>query len=208
MCAPHWHDFIDFKARAACRLGEMFFGLACDLDLADRAAARTDSARSKGRKDDHDVIPLLPEDAAMLAAWAGRAKAAASTLCGSASSSAGKLDRPAKLWRGGGALESAGIRRAMTSTGLRASKGTKDPTRCSPQRQRHEDAAGDRQPAASRSTLLGHASIQSTLVYAHAMGGESRAGLALLPRNSPEPSPGATPEAEEDQAATGVISLF
>ncbi len=70
----------------------------------------------------------------------------------------------------------------MTSTGLRASKGAKGPHDL-----RHNGgmkmlrATGNLRVTQK---LLGHASIQSTLVYAHAMEDDVKAGLAALSRNN------------------------
>lgn len=174
---PHWHDMIRFGERYGARLGELFFPLA-DLDIADRDNARVKLRDRKGG-DDH-ILPLLPEDAAWLAARLGRAKAAGLDTVWFRELKAGKLVALAY-----GGAESA-VRRAMTSTGLRASKGAKGPHAL-----RHN--AGMKFLRATgnlRATqkLLGHASIQSTLVYAHAMEADVKAGLAAISRNSPEPN--------------------
>lgn len=192
---PHWHDLIDFAARYGCRLSELFFSLD-DLDVFDLNDARVKLRERKGG-DDH-VIPLLPDDAAMLAARKGRAQAA-------------NLDtvwfRERRLPGPGGKtilrpLTSAGaaiaLRRAMTRSGLRASRGMKGAHDL-----RHHSgmqilrATGNLRLAQK---LLGHADIKSTMVYAHAIEGDVRAGLAALSRNSPGQP---TPEAENltpDQA--------
>ncbi|MFZ2770027.1 MAG: integrase, partial [Minisyncoccia bacterium] len=70
---PHWHDFIHIASRYGCRLSEMFFALD-DLDVHDLDDARVRLRERKGGTD--HTVPLLPEDAAMLAARLGRARAA------------------------------------------------------------------------------------------------------------------------------------
>ena len=172
---PHWHDLIRFAERYGARLSELFFTLAA-LDIADRENARVTLRDRKGG-DDH-IVPLLPVDAAWLAARAGRARAAGLDTVWFLERKNGELVALAY-----GGAESA-VRRAMTSTGLRASKGARGPHDL-----RHN--AGMKILRATGNLrvtqkLLGHASIQSTLVYAHAMEGDLKAGLAALSRNSPE----------------------
>ena len=104
-----------------------------------------------------------------------------------------QVGRPAKLSKRPPklrALTYAGakisLRRAMITTGLRASKGAKGAHGL-----RHHGgmkilrATGNLRTA---QRLLGHASIHSTLVYAHAVEEDLRAGLAAVSRNSPEPT--------------------
>ena len=180
---PHWHDVIRFAATYGCRVSELFFSLD-DVDVSDQDAARIKLRERKGG-DDH-MIPLLPDDAAMVAARLGRARAA-------------KLDtiwfREKRMPGPGGAvilkpLKQAGleiaVRRAMERSGLRASKGMRGIHAT-----RHHAAmqmlrATSNLRVAQR--LLGHADIKSTMVYAHAIEDDVRAGLAMLPRNSPEPA--------------------
>ena len=192
---PHWHDLVRFASRYGCRLSELFFSLD-DLDVADPARARVRLRERKGG-DDH-VIPILPADAAMLAARKGRAQAA-------------KLDtvwfremKPPKFGQAklraltyNGA--SIALRRAMTTSGLRASKGMKGAHDL-----RHHSAM-----TALRATgnirmaqrLLGHADIKSTMVYAHAVEDDVRAALEAMSRNSPEPV-SAAPKKETTEQPT------
>lgn len=179
----HWRAFVDFAATYGCRLEEMFFSLSA-LDTADPANARL---TLRARKNDQDhVIPLLAADAAMLAER--------QTL-------ASKADLDTVWFRelGGGRLKAlsyygaeAAIRSAITRTGLRASKGMKG----AHDLRRHSGmrilrATGNLRVA---QRLLGHVSIQSTLVYAHAVESDLRSGLELLPKRS-EPSPSSDPAA-------------
>jgi len=193
----HWADFVRFLALYGPRLSEMFFGLD-DLDLADRQNARVTLRDRKGG-DDH-VIPLLPEDAAMLAARAGRAREAGLDTVWFRQvgrKAAWPSNRPPKLRALTYHGAAVALRRAMARTGLRATKGAKG-------------AHGLRHHAGMRilrgtgnlrlaQDLLGHASIQSTLVYAHAVEEDLRKGLAAVSRNSPEPVAEAAPEVDTDQ---------
>lgn len=186
--APHWHDFIRFAARYGPRLEEMFFGLGA-LDIAEREAARVTLRERKG--DDDHVIPILPEDAAMLAARAGRARAAGLNTVWFRELKGGRLK--ALTYH---AAETA-IRDGITKTGLRASKGLKGPHDL----RRHSGmqilrATGNLRLA---QRLLGHVSLQSTLVYAHAIESDVRAGLAAVSRNSPEPPKSGEEESEAGQ---------
>lgn len=181
-CQAHWADFIDFMGRYGLRLGEMFFPLS-GLDVANRERARLTLRDRKGGDD--KVVPLLPADADMLAARAGRAMAA-------------KLDtvwfrqrKPLKfsttprlvaLTYGGAGIA---LRRAMTRTGLREAKGARGAHGL-----RHH--AGMRALRATGNLrtvqrLLGHADPRSTLVYADAAEHDVKSALALVSRNSPEP---------------------
>ena len=197
---PHWHDVIRFAATYGARLSELFFALD-DVDVHDLNVARVRLRDRKGG-DDH-VIPLLPADAAAMAARLGRARAA-------------KLEtvwfREKRLPGPGGKvilkpLTQAGleiaVRRAMDRSGLKAAKGMRGIHAT-----RHHAgmqilrATGDIRLA---QRLLGHADIKSTMVYAHAIESDVRAGLAKLSRNSPEPAPSASENVIEDQPskATG-----
>lgn len=170
---PHWHDLVNFAARYGCRLSELWFSLD-DLDVADHDDARVTLRERKG--DDDHIIPLLPEDAAMLAGRLGRARAA-------------NIDtiwyREKRLKGPGGkvilrALTPAGaaiaLRRAMVRSGLKAAKGMKGIHAL-----RHHSAmqmlrgSGNLRVA---QRLLGHADIKSTMVYAHAIEDDVKAGLA------------------------------
>ena len=169
------HDFVRFQARYGTRLGEMFFSLA-DVDI---EGARVTLRERKGG-DDH-TIPLLPADVAMLAARVGRAKAA-------------KLDTVWFREDKAGALHAISyrkacdaIRKAVTDTGLRERAGFRGSHNL-----RHTAAmdvlrATGNLGAAKR--LLGHANIQSTLVYAHVMEDDLRAALDKASRPVHEPAP-------------------
>ena len=172
---PNWRDFVRFAAKYGCRLGEMFFSLSA-LDLHGQEGARL-TLRDRKAGDNH-IIPLEPSDATMLAARARRAKAADLDTVWFRELRGGKL----VALRYGGA-ESA-VRRAMTSTGLRAAKGARGPHDL-----RHHGATKILRATGNirlAQRLLGHRSIQSTLVYAHATEDDVRGGLAALSRNSPE----------------------
>jgi integrase len=191
---PHWHQMIDFARKYGARLAELFFGLD-DLDVSNLNDARVKLRERKGG--DEHVIPLLPEDAALMAARLGRARAAKlktvwfreKRLPGPG----GKVILKPLTY---GGLEIA-VRRAMTRSGLRASKGMKGIHAT-----RHHAAmqilrATDNLRVAQK--LLGHASINSTMVYAHAIESDVRNGLAKLHRNSPEPATAEAEKAETDQ---------
>lgn len=172
---PHWHDLIHFASRYGCRLSELFFPLG-DLDVADHDNARVKLRDRKGG-DDH-VIPLLPEDAAMLAGRLGRARAAGIDT----------VWYREKRQKGPGgkvilrALTPAGaaiaMRRAMVRSGLKATKGMRGMHDL-----RHHSAmqmlrgSGNLRVAQQ---LLGHADIKSTMVYAHAVEADVKAALTKV----------------------------
>ncbi|WP_292085375.1 MULTISPECIES: tyrosine-type recombinase/integrase [unclassified Brevundimonas] len=198
---PHWHDLVNFAARYGCRLSELFFPLA-DLDVADHENARVRLRERKGG-DDH-IIPLLPDDAAMLAARKGRAQAADIDTVWFREVASKVKGRPAKLRAlkyNGAAIA---LRRAMTRSGLRETKGMKGA-----HAMRHHSGmqmlrtTGNLRVA---QRLLGHADIKSTLVYAHAVEADVKAGLAALSRNSPEPKEGEGKKDTQDHASTGKAS--
>lgn len=198
---PHWHDLVNFAARYGCRLSELFFPLA-DLDVADHENARVRLRERKGG-DDH-IIPLLPYDAAMLAARKGRAQAADIDTVWFREVASKVKGRPAKLRAlkyNGAAIA---LRRAMTRSGLRETKGMKGA-----HAMRHHSGmqmlrtTGNLRVA---QRLLGHADIKSTLVYAHAVEADVKAGLAALSRNSPEPKEGEGKKDTQDHASTGKAS--
>lgn len=168
----HWHPMIDFARKYGVRLSELFFGLD-DLDVTDPSNARVMLRERKGG--DQHVIPLLPDDAALMAALLGRARAA-------------NLDtvwfREKRLPGPGGKvilkpLSKAGleiaVRRAMTRSGLRAAKGMRGihATRHHAAMQTLR-ATGNLRVAQK---LLGHADIKSTMVYAHAIENDLRSAL-------------------------------
>ena len=191
---PHWHDLIRFAERYGCRLSEMFFSLD-DLDVDDHENARVRLRERKGG-DDH-TIPLLPEDAAMLAARKGRAQAAKLTTVWFRERRQ-KFGEPylLELTCNGAAIA---LRRAMTRSGLRAAKGMRGAHDF-----RHHSgmqmlrATGNLRLA---QRLLGPADIKSTMVYAHAVESDVKAGLAALLRNSPEPAVPDSEKVEVDQAS-------
>lgn len=194
-CRPHWADFISLMQRYGLRLGEMFFPLSA-LEVADRDDARLTLRGRKGGGD--KVIPLLPMDADILAARAGRAKAADLGTVWFRQAKPPKFgNRPPKLL----ALTYAGagiaLRRAMTTTGLRGAKGARGAHGL-----RHH--AGMRVLRATgnlRTTqrLLGHADIRSTLVYADAVERDVKDALAAVSRNSPEPTSQGSDNSKQDQ---------
>lgn len=203
---PHWHDLIDFASRYGCRLSELFFSLD-DLDVADVNDARIKLRARKGG-DDH-VIPLLPGDAAMFAARKGRVMAANRTQGAQIdtvwfreipSKVAGRPARLRALTYHGAAIA---LRRAMTRSGLRETKGMKGA-----HDMRHNSAMKMLRATADvrmAQKLLGHADIKSTLVYAHAVEADVKRGLAALSRNSPGPEMAEATESLSDQStkATG-----
>lgn len=183
--ADHWQDFVHIEKRYGLRLAEMFFKPtdvepeACRLLLRDR----------KG--DDDHYVPLAPADAAMLAARAGRAKAAKLDTVWFRQLKSGKLKAltyNAAKWA---------LRRAMRASGLHASKGAKG----SHDLRHHAAMTALRASKSLRGVqrLLGHADIKSTLVYAHAMEEDVREIVELVSRNSPEPvTPGPVSGAAEN----------
>jgi Phage integrase family len=187
----HWRDFVRFAATYGCRLKEMFFPLSA-LDLADPAGARL-TLRERKNDQDH-VVPLLPAEADMLRDRAARAAAAGLDTVWFRELPKGDLQ--ALSYYG---AESA-IRRALTATDLRARKGM----RGAHDLRRH---AGMRMLRATGNLrvaqrLLGHQSIQSTLIYAHAVESDLRTGLEQLSRNSPGPASSQAAKTEQDPALT------
>lgn len=195
---PHWHDLIRFAARYGCRLSELFFSLD-DLDVADINNARVRLRNRKGG-DDH-VIPLLPEDAAMLSARLGRARASKletvwyreRRLPGPAGKVILKALKPS-----GAAIA---MRRAMKRSGLKDAKGL----RGIHDLRHHSGMQILRETGNLRlaQRLLGHADIKSTMVYAHAIEDDVKAGLAALSRNSPGASKGDGKKGKPKQASKG-----
>lgn len=179
---PHWHDMVRLAARYGCRLGELFFSLD-DLDVTDLDNARIRLRERKGG-DDH-TIPLLADDAAILAGRLGRARAAGLDTVWFRESRGRWPGAPLRLHALTYHGASIAMRRAMTRSGLRAGKGMRGMHDL-----RHHSAmqilrgTGNVRMAQK---LLGHADIKSTLVYAHAIEADVKAGLAALSRNSPEP---------------------
>jgi hypothetical protein len=179
---PHWHPMIDFARKYGVRLAELFFSLD-DLDVTDLDNARVKLRDRKGG--DQHVIPLLPDDAAQLAARLGRARSAGlatvwfreKRLPGPG----GKLILKPLTYNG---LQIA-VRRAMTRSGLRATKGMRGIHAT-----RHHAAMQTLRKTGNirvAQLLLGHADIKSTMVYAHAVEGDVRKALALT-LGSPEPT--------------------
>ncbi len=169
--APRWQIFWRIKSRYGMRLAEMFFDPA-DLDV----GARRLKLRDRKGGDDH-TIPLLPEDAAMLAALKGRAQSANIKTLWYREMKSGELyplsPRAAQSAILAG-FKRAGIQDARVHDArhhaatqiLRASKNLR---------------------AAQR--LLGHESIQSTVKYAHVTLDDVEAGLAAAYTPSPIPVP-------------------
>ncbi|HZV83709.1 MAG TPA: site-specific integrase, partial [Brevundimonas sp.] len=191
---PHWHPMIDFARRYGVRLAELFFSLD-DLDVSDLDDARVKLRERKGA-DDH-VIPLLPEDAAQLAARLGRAQAAKLTTVWFRErrlpGPAGKVVLKPLTY---GGLEIA-VRRAMTRSGLRASKGMKGIHAT-----RHHAAMQTLRKTKNirvAQKLLGHADIKSTMVYAHAIEDDVRNALAEI-HGRADPAPATGGEASDAKA--------
>lgn len=163
----HWRDFAAFMAGYGPRLGEMFFRPS-DVDVAGQRV----TLRSRKAGDDH-VIPLLPDDAAMLASRVSRAEAAG-------------LDTVWFRARGRHLIALTygqaqwALHKALGDAGLKASKGA-----------RIHDLRHHAGTAIMRATgnlqvarrLLGHASIQSTVRYAHATEGDLRSGLESVSKS-------------------------
>lgn len=181
---PHWHPMIDFARKYGVRLAELFFGLD-DLDVSDPENARVKLRERKGG--DEHVIPLLAEDAALMAARLGRARAAGlksvwfreKRLPGPG----GKLKLKALTY---GGLEIA-VRRAMTRSGLRDSKGMRGIHAA-----RHHAAMQTLRKTKNlrvAQLLLGHADIKSTMVYAHAIEDDVRNALTEVHSGSTELPP-------------------
>ena len=179
---PHWHDLIHFATRYGCRLSELFFPLSA-LDVADVDNARVRLRERKGG-DDH-IIPLLPQDARMLAARLGRAREARIDTVWFRELKPLKSGKPRIR-----ALKPAGaaiaMRRAMTRSGLREAIGARGVHDF----RHHAGMTAQRRTGNLRAAqrLLGHADIKSTMVYAHAIEDDVRATLAAMSRDNPEPS--------------------
>ncbi|MGZ3272428.1 MAG: tyrosine-type recombinase/integrase [Caulobacteraceae bacterium] len=192
---PHWwQDFARFEARYGPRVTEMFFTID-DVDLggSDFKGARLLLRNRKG--DDDHYLPLMHDDAAMLAARIGRARAAGISTPWFRELKSGRL----KALKRGGALQA--MRTAMRKCGLHASRGAKG----SHDLRHHAGMQFLRATKNLRATqkLLGHANIQSTLVYAHVMDDDLREGLEALSRNSPEPPVAGEEKVEGKQRAKG-----
>lgn len=188
----HWRDFARFQARYGLRLGEMFFKVA-NVDLEGRRVT-VSAKRKNGRP---HTIPLLPEDAAMLAARIGRARAAGIDSPWFREMKGGRL-KPLAYW---GAQKALG--KAMRTSGLHEATGARGSHDL-----RHN--AGMQMLRATgnlRTTqkLLGHASIQSTLVYAHALEEDVRSGLDALTRLVPEPTTSGERKPLQNKALKGTV---
>lgn len=185
----HWRDFARFQARYGCRLAEMFF-LPSDIDVAGRRLRLRD--RKGG--DDH-VLPLLDDDVAMLAARKGRAEAAKLSTVWFRELKGGRL----KALAYNGAKQA--MRTVMRTTGLHASQGAKG----SHDYRRHAAITVLRQTGNLMVTknLLGHANIQSTMVYAAAVEDDLRSALEAVSRPSPEAVKTATTKADKKQRGKG-----
>ena len=179
---PHWHPMIRFAGRYGVRLAELFFSLD-DLDVTRPESARVKLRERKGG-DDH-VIPLLPDDAAAMAARLGRARAAnletvwfrEKRLPGPGSKT---ILKPLTY----GGLEIA-VRRAMTTSGLRAAKGMRGIHAT-----RHHAAMQTLRKTGNirvAQLLLGHADIKSTMVYAHAIEEDVRNALKVVHGGDADP---------------------
>lgn len=184
---PHWHDFARFEARYALRVSEMFFR----PDAIDIEGRRLTVVRTVRKSKRAITIPLLDEDVAMLKGRIGRAKAAGLDTVWFRELKSGKL----VALKYDNAVRHFG--KAMTDSGLRASHGARGTHDL-----RHHGAMQTLRATGNLRTtmkLLGHASIQSTLVYAHALDEDVRAALEAVSRNSPEPQmeTGENPELDQ-----------
>lgn len=158
---PHWHQPIfDFSARYGVRLREAFFA----LEAFDAEGARvTLRQRKNGRP---HTIPLLPEDARIMAAIAGRSRDAGLETLWFREMKDGTLE-PIH-WRG---FQSA-CQKAVRTAGLVDARAVHD-------LRHHAGTAilrstGNLQVARK---LLGHEDIASTARYAHAYDADVLAGL-------------------------------
>lgn len=185
--APHWRDFARFEARYGLRVGEMFFPPSA-VDIEGRRLTVVRTARKNKRT---LTIPLLDDDVTLLSARIGRAMAAKLDTVWYREGKKGKLI--ALTYRG--AVDA--LRHAMTDSGLRATHGA----RGSHDLRHHAGMQTLRQTGNLRTTqkLLGHVSIQSTLVYAHALEDDVRAALVAVSRYSPEPTAPTPENPEGDQ---------
>ena len=193
---PHWRPMIDFARKYGVRLAELFFSLD-DLDVTNPNDARVRLRERKGG-DDH-VIPLLAEDAALMAARLGRARAAGlKTVWFREKRLRGPGGKTILKPLTYGGLEIA-VRRAMTRSGLREAKGMRGIHAT-----RHHAAMQTLRKTKNlrvAQLLLGHADIKSTMVYAHAIEDDVRNALAEVHRNSPEPAESDTKINEQDQSS-------
>jgi integrase len=159
----HWRDFARFEASYGARVGEMFFHPK-DIEVGRQQVTLRDR-----KADDDLVLPLLPDDAAMLAARKSRALAAGLDTVWFRQLKGGRikaLKRSSAVWA---------VRKAVRAAGLRGAKGTHD--------LRHHAAMQMlRETGNLRSVqnLLGHADIKSTTVYAHALKHDVLKGLEAV----------------------------
>lgn len=160
---------LDLMLTYGLRFGELFF-LPGDVD---GAAARLTLRGRKGG--DTLTVPLLVDHARLLAAMASTRKANEPVFPFTYYSLHWRL-RSAAAQAGLGARAIHGARHHAATTLLRASGNLKLTQR-----------------------MLGHASIQSTMRYAHATEGDLRAALDAMSRNSPEVTSDETPESIENK---------
>lgn len=176
------HEFARFQSKYGPRLAGMFFHPE-DVDL--ETASIT---LRKGKNGEDHIIPITSADLPWIAARVTRARAAGLSTIWYRQLRRGKL-RPITYRY---ALEK--FMEAMTKSGLRETKDARGSHAL-----RHHTAmtllgvTGDIRTAQK---VLGHVSLQSTQVYAHAMLDGARAALeAVELRNSP-----GEPEAEAEKA--------
>lgn len=160
---------LDLMLTYGLRFGELFF-LPGDVD---GAAARLTLRGRKGG--DTLTVPLLVDHARLLAAMASTRKANHPVFPFTYYSLHWRL-RSAASQAGLGARAIHGARHHAATTLLRASGNLKLTQR-----------------------MLGHASIQSTMRYAHATEGDLRAALDAMSRNSPEATSDETSESLENK---------
>lgn len=183
----HWRDLARFLSRYGLRLGEAFFPLSA-VQIDARRLYLTD------RKNGDHVVPLLADDAAMLAARVGRARAAGIDTVWFRELKSGKL-KALRYW---GAQHALGD--VMRAVGL-DKKGGKGAHSL----RHHSGMQMLRATGNLRVTqkLLGHKSIQSTLVYAHALDNDVLEGLEAVSRNSPGEAKPEAGKGEEKQSRKG-----
>lgn len=170
-------EFVRFMRRYGPRISEMFFKPE-DVDVEGRRV----TLRDRKGGDDH-VVPIMVEDAAMLAARISRAKAAGLETVWYREVVDPKTKAVSLVARTPRGVGKA-LSEAVTEAGLRASKGARGSHVL-----RH--TAGTDMLRATGNVrlaqkLLGHASLQSTLVYAHALEDDLRAALDAMSRPAPE----------------------
>lgn len=183
--ADHWLPFIDFMAGYGPRLGEMFFR------PSDVGPGGTPILLRRRKAGDDHMLPLLPKDAALMAARVSQAEAAGLDTVWFRPGPRGRL--VALTYRD--ALRE--LHKALKVSGLKASRGA-----------RIHDLRHHAGTAMLRHTgnlglakrLLGHSTIQSTMRYAHASDADLLAGLEIVEKSRHSTD---RPKPDESQTLTG-----